>query len=120
MIHIFCPVITKSSPSRTAFVVIALTSEPSAGSDMENEPRTSPVAIRGSSDCFCSSVPCCLSRYATMKWVLMMPLTLIQPRAISSTTSAYVSRDSPSPPYSSGIIRPKSPISFMPSTISEG
>src|SRR5215217_637848 len=55
-----------------------------------------------------------------MKWVLMMPLTLIQPRAISSTTSAYVSSDSPRPPYSSGIISPKRPISFMPSTISAG
>ncbi len=41
---------------------MALTSEPSAGSDIENEPRTSPVAIRGSSDFRCSSVPCCWSR----------------------------------------------------------
>ena len=55
-----------------------------------------------------------------MKWVLMIPLTLIQPRAISSTHSAYVSSDSPSPPYSSGIISPKTPISFKPSTISVG
>src|SRR6478752_7420940 len=55
-----------------------------------------------------------------MKWVLMMPLTLIQPRAISSTTRAQVSSDSPRPPYSSGIIRPKIPISFMPSTMSVG
>ena len=62
VIHIFWPVMTKSSPSRTALVVIALTSEPSAGSDIENEPRTSPVAIRGSKACFCSSVPCCCSR----------------------------------------------------------
>ena len=68
--------------------MIAATSEPQPGSDIENAPRTSPVAIRGSSRCFCSSVPCCISMYATMKWVLMMPETLIQPRAISSTTSA--------------------------------
>ena len=31
-----------------------------------------------------------------------------------------MSSDSPSPPYSSGIIRPKIPISFMPSTMSVG
>src|SRR6478735_2230947 len=55
-----------------------------------------------------------------MKWVLMMPLTLIQPRAISSTQRAYVSSDSPRPPYSSGIISPKIPISFMPSTMACG
>ena len=55
--------------------------------------------------------------YATMKWVLMIPDTGIQPREISSTHNAYVSSDSPSPPYSSGIIRPKIPISFIWSTI---
>ena len=86
--HIFWPSTRKSSPSRTAFVRIAETSEPQPGSDIENAPRTSPVAIRGSSDRFCSSVPCRSSMYATMKWVLTIPDTLIQPRASSSTTSA--------------------------------
>ncbi|CAM5723589.1 hypothetical protein SALBM217S_05352 [Streptomyces griseoloalbus] len=46
-----------------------------------------------------------------------MPDTDIQPRAISSTHSAYVRRDSPRPPYSSGIIRPNRPNSLSPSTI---
>src|SRR4051794_39053480 len=55
-----------------------------------------------------------------MKWVLMIPLTLIQPRAISSTASAYVSSDSPRPSYSSGIINPKMPSSLSPSTIFAG
>ncbi len=55
-----------------------------------------------------------------MKCVLMTPDTLIQPRAISSTTSAYVSSDSPSPPYSSGIMIPKMPRSLRPSTMSVG
>ena len=45
--HIFWPLITKSSPSRTALVRIAATSEPRSGSDMENAPRTSPAAILG-------------------------------------------------------------------------
>ena len=52
-----------------------------------------------------------------MKWVLITPDTLIQPRASSSTHSAYVSSDSPSPPYSSGIINPNRPISFIASTM---
>ena len=67
---------------------MAETSEPSPGSDMEKAPRISPVAIFGRKWSFCSGVPCCLSMYATMKCVLMMPETLIQPRAISSTHSA--------------------------------
>ena len=37
------------------------TSEPRPGSDMENAPRTSPVAIRGSSRSRCSAVPCCIT-----------------------------------------------------------
>ena len=79
---------TYSSPSRFALVLIAATSEPRSGSDIENEPRTSPVAIRGRKCFFCSSVPCREIMCATMKWVLITPDTLIQPRAISSTTSA--------------------------------
>ena len=50
----------------------------------------------------------------------MMPEMLIQPRAISSTTSAYVSRDSPSPPYFWSMVRPKTPSSRSPATIWSG
>jgi hypothetical protein len=86
--HIFWPFSTKSSPSRAARVRMAATSEPRPGSDMEKAPRTSPVAIRGRNQDFCSSVPCLAIMWATMKWVLMMPDTDIQPRAISSTARA--------------------------------
>ncbi|MGX1403700.1 hypothetical protein RKD40_001313 [Streptomyces ambofaciens] len=86
--HIFWPFRTYSSPSRTALEEIAETSEPSAGSDIEKAPRMSPAAMRGRKWSFCSGVPCCLSMYATMKCVLMMPDTDIQPRAISSTHRA--------------------------------
>ena len=87
--HIFWPVIEyEPSSFLVALVETAETSEPRPGSDMLNAPRTSPVAIFGRYFFFCSSVPCCISRYATMKCVLMTPETLIQPRAISSTTSA--------------------------------
>ncbi len=43
--HIFWPLRRKSSPSAAARVRIAATSDPVPGSDMENAPRTSPVAI---------------------------------------------------------------------------
>src|SRR3954449_1547503 len=45
--HIFWPSIFQPSPSLTALVLTAATSEPSPGSDIENAPRTSPAAILG-------------------------------------------------------------------------
>src|SRR3954452_22522185 len=79
--HIFWPSSTyPPSESGKALVLMAATSEPQYGSDIENAPRISPVAIFGSSRAFCSGVPCCDTRYATMKCVLTMPLTDIQPR----------------------------------------
>ena len=45
--HIFWPLRTYSSPSCTPLDVMADTSEPSAGSDIEKAPRTSPAAIFG-------------------------------------------------------------------------
>ena len=86
--HILAPSIRYPSPSATALVLIAATSLPRSGSDIENDPRTSPSAIFGRYFCFCSGVPCWVSMYATMKWVLMTPETLIHPRAICSTTRA--------------------------------
>ena len=49
-----------------------------------------------------------------------MPDSDIQPYASSSTTPMYVSRSSPSPPYSSGIVIPNSPSAFICSTIASG
>ena len=78
--HIFVPLTTYSSPSRTARVRIACTSEPHSGSVIENAPRSSPVAIRGRQRSFCSSVPWRISMFATIKCVLMIPESVIQPR----------------------------------------
>src|SRR4029077_2202339 len=55
--HIFWPVITYSSPSRTAVVRIAWTSEPAWGSVIESDARTSPEASTGSRRSRCGSVP---------------------------------------------------------------
>ena len=55
-----------------------------------------------------------------MRWELRIPLRLIQPRQISSTMSAYVVVSSPKPPYSSGMIDPKRPISRMRSMRATG
>ena len=76
--------------------------------------------MRGRKRSRCSSVPSRISMSATMKWVFTIPDTLIQPRESSQTASAYVVRSRPSPPYSSGIVKPKMPSSFRPSTMSSG
>ena len=60
--HIFWPEIEYASPSLTALVLIAATSEPSSGSERLNAARSSPVAICGSSRLRCSSVPNFISR----------------------------------------------------------
>src|SRR3954454_4901500 len=55
-----------------------------------------------------------------MKCVLTMPEIEIQPRESSSTIIAYVVRSRPIPPYSSGMVTPKSPSSFICSTTPSG
>jgi hypothetical protein len=119
--HIFCPLISQSpSPVLTAVVLIAATSDPSSGSDRLNAARISPVAIRGSSRCFCSSDPNFINRYEPMKCVFTTPEIEIHPRESSSTIIAYVVRSKPIPPYSSGMVVPNSPSSFICSTIGSG
>ena len=51
------PFSTYSSPSRTARALTACRSEPAPGSVIAIAPTSSPVAMRGSQRCFCSSVP---------------------------------------------------------------
>ena len=61
--HIFWP-FSSQSPS-SSFLAVALipwTSEPTSGSEREKAARISPVAMRGSQSCFCSSVPNLMSR----------------------------------------------------------
>ena len=82
--------------------------------------RRSPVASSGRYACFCSSVPCMAIIRQASEWLPRMPAMPIQPRAISSKTSANETGSRSRPPYSSGTVMPNRPISFMPSTISVG
>ena len=86
--HIFWPVSTNSSPSRTAAVRIDWTSEPACGSVIENAARTSPVARRGSHACRCSSVPWLRSIQEAMKLPFMIPGSVTQPRESSIRINA--------------------------------
>jgi hypothetical protein len=58
--------------------------------------------------------------HAEMKCVFRTPESDIQPRESSTWISAYVVRSSPRPPYSSGIVTPKRPSSFICSTSGSG
>ncbi|MNJ53934.1 hypothetical protein D3C77_493530 [compost metagenome] len=57
LMKVLLPLITHSSPSRTAVVRMALRSEPVPGSVMATASTVSPVQIFGSHCCFCASVP---------------------------------------------------------------
>ena len=57
VINIFDPLITHSSPSRTAVVFEPRESEPAPGSVRPKLHRPSPVQSCGKYFCFCSSVP---------------------------------------------------------------
>ena len=55
--HVFSPLITHSSPSRTATVSMCVASEPWAGSVMPNAKPPRPSASTSIHSAFCSSVP---------------------------------------------------------------
>ena len=57
VIHIFAPLMIQSVPCRLAWVFMLAGSEPPCGSVRPKQPITSPVAMRGSHRCFCSSLP---------------------------------------------------------------
>ncbi len=57
-VQILEPLITYSSPSRTARVCSDARSEPEPGSEKPWHHCTSPLRIRGRCSAFCSSVPC--------------------------------------------------------------
>ena len=107
-------------PSGTARVLMPDTSGRSRARSSRRRRAPHPSPSAGDT---AASAPRCRAGAAsrsTMKCVLTMPLTLIHPRAICSTTGHRSAATRPSPPYSSGIIRPKIPMSRMPATISVG
>ena len=86
--HIFVPLMTNSSPSRTARQRRAPASEPLSGSDSEKQPRSLPVAIWGRDRSCWASVPKRSMSLAQMRWLLTMPASDIHPRESSSITRA--------------------------------
>ena len=101
MIQFFWPLMTHSSPSRTAVVRIDAGSEPASGSDSANAGDFSPVAHGGRKRCFCSSVPNRRIGSVPSSWTIRISALEAHALAISSTAIWSISVPEPVPPYSS-------------------
>ena len=121
VMNILLPFRTYSSPSRTAVVLMFCTSLPASASVSPSPPRTSPRAMRRQQALLLpGGAVISDDRRGIRWWVPITPLTLIQPRLSSSNMIARVAWSRPRPPYSSGIVMPKRPISRIVSTSSAG
>src|SRR3972149_4451851 len=100
-VQIFCPLMTKSSPSRTARVWSEARSDPAADSLNPWHQRASPDSIRERCSFFCSSLPCTISVGPTI--ITPMPPT---GGTRCSANSSFMMNCSitprPAPPYSFG------------------
>ena len=83
VIHIFVPLSTQSVPSCLAVVRMPHGLEPKSGSVRPKQPIASPVAIRGSHSCFCSSLP-----YFQIAYIASEPWTETRERTPESTASS--------------------------------
>src|SRR5438067_7447123 len=106
----FVPFRTHPSPRLLAVVEIDDASDPAPGSVSANAPIHSPVASFGRYCFFCASLPRLTIAVVPMpQWVPMIDTNPAWVRPSSWYTSAFASIGSPSPPNSSGMVRPKSP-----------
>ncbi|MCY1231747.1 hypothetical protein D9M72_442070 [compost metagenome] len=109
LMKVLLPLMTYSSPSRTALVRIDFRSEPVPGSVMAMAMMVSPRQILGSQRCFCSSVP-----KRTMYGAVMSECTdRLKPetpeRCSSSASTQEWPKSPPPPPYSVGTVTHNSP-----------
>ena len=107
MIQFFEPLMTHSSPSRTAWVRMDAGSEPASGSLSANAGEHSPDARRGSHFCLSSSDPNSVSGSEPSSWIMRMSAEDAHVLAISSTAICSMSVPVPVPPYSVANGRPR-------------
>jgi hypothetical protein len=112
-IIIFWPLMTNSSPSRTARVSMCTASDPAFGSVRPKHPRSSPAAILGSQSRFCSSLPLfsIISPAKNTGRKKIAP-TAALPYASSSAAITKSKTSPPEPLYSSENGSPNKPVSF--------
>ena len=97
-VYIFCPLMTYSSPSRTARHCSEARSAPACGSVKPSANENSPLISFGMKCHFCSSVPAAMIAGAPLPPRPSEMLT----RANSSSTMYCDRRSPPWPPYSFG------------------
>ena len=91
MIQFFVPLITHSSPSRTARVRIAAGSEPASGSDRQNAGDHSPDAQRGRNRSFSSGDPKRWIGSVPSSWIIRISAHAADACASSSTATCSIS-----------------------------
>ena len=84
LFHVFWPLTTKWSPSRTADVRSEARSDPASGSDIPCDHTSSPRSIGCRKRACCSSVPYVMIAGAMFE----TPMTLIGPGALRSLTTS--------------------------------
>ena len=101
-----CP----SYSAGSARVCRLATSEPVSGSVTATAISSSPAAIFGSHDCFCSSVPPASNAFARISGRVAKEPAAARDAAESSSVIIIIGKSPmPVPPYSSGIEEPKNP-----------
>jgi hypothetical protein len=120
VIQLFWPLITHSSPSRTAVVRIAAGSEPASGSLSAKAGESSPEAQPGRKRCFCSSLPNSTIGSVPSSWTIRIRALEAQTLAISSTPICSIRVPVPVPPYSSAKGRPRMSCSASSRRTSQG
>ena len=101
MIQAFWPLITHSSPSRTAVVRIAAGSEPASGSESAKAGDHSPLAHLGRKRSFSSSEPNSWIGSVPSSWIIRIRALEAHALAISSTPICSIRVPVPVPPYRS-------------------
>ena len=107
VMKVFSPLITHSSPSRTAVVRMLRASEPAPGSVIAKQLIFSPSMVGRRYAACCSS----------LAWNRMLSASppnrnCTNDRPSSISISALITAPSPIPPYSSGVWMPKNPAAF--------
>src|SRR5947207_2228279 len=120
VIQYLVPFSTYESPSRTARVFMAATSEPASGSLKQYDACDSPDAIRGRYRCLRSSEPQLMTGIMPSFEISIIRLVDAQARDSSSTMIAWVTWSAPVPPYSTGMPRAGSSMDRQASKLSHG
>ena len=112
LVQIFCPLMTYSSPSRTARVRRLARSEPAWGSEKPWHQQCSPLRIAGRWNCFCSSeASVMIVGPAWRRPTKLVPTYGAPTRSVSSRKIMCSTGEAPRPPYSFGQLMPAYPAS---------